>query len=71
MTPLQSDQVELTREVVIGGKLETIRVRFPNELLRYQSKEAADLIEREFADAIRNFRPATEQNSPPVQAPSP
>lgn len=55
-----NDHVELARNVEIGGKLETVRVRFPTELLRFGSPQANAIIEASFAKAIRNFQPATK-----------
>jgi hypothetical protein len=54
-----NDQVELSREVVIDGKFETVRVRFPMELVRFGTKEAEALIDADFAWAIQSFQRAS------------
>ncbi len=56
---LADDQVELTREVIINGKPETVSARFSKELLLFKSKAVDDLIEDRFAEAIRRFPQAT------------
>ena len=53
---MNADQVELAREVLINGQTQTVRVRFPEQLIRFKSPQATALIERDFAEAIRNFQ---------------
>src|SRR6516225_3734674 len=64
--PITDYQVDLIREVLIDGKPEAVTVRFPKELVGFGSKAGNDLIDSDFAAAIRSFRQARRQGRGPA-----